>query len=223
MPISHEGFSDTYLFNEIILKKLPKRWETNPAITMLIEDMIGFSKVCVLHATKGIIIYNEKKGVWDEGIWYSNTSYKPRTYYYRGGAYSNNTETYEEWWSNWETKQADTYSKHIAVLPKTNSNIDKYKAIVFIPKAYQEEQDRVLIRCSYCLEYHHPLDLYSVQDSTGTTFVCESCTDSAEALGIELNFVSLSDEDMEDWFDLMIDSDETSIIQDTTEQRLLTC
>ena len=72
--------SDTQLFNEKILKQLPKGWERNNAICHLIQGFVGMSKLIFLNLDGDYMIINEKQGDWVDGIWYSNTSYKPRSY-----------------------------------------------------------------------------------------------------------------------------------------------
>lgn len=75
--------SDTQLFNDIILKELPDDWQYNAAITALIENFIGFSKLVTLDTEGNMIIFNEGKGYWEDGVWYSNLSYKkPKVTYY---------------------------------------------------------------------------------------------------------------------------------------------
>lgn len=67
--------SDTQLFNEKVLKKLPKGWEKNEAIGALIEKFIVGSKVLILNIDGTVNIYNESLGHWKDGIWFSNYSY----------------------------------------------------------------------------------------------------------------------------------------------------
>lgn len=74
------GVSDTRDFNTNILKPLVAKHGTTimfePAIKRMIEDYIGYSKLVFLDVNGNWSIFNENKGVWDEGIWYSNTTYK---------------------------------------------------------------------------------------------------------------------------------------------------
>lgn len=76
--------SDTQMFNEHILKGLPDGWNYNEAIKNLITEYIGFgSKLAILDKrTKEIVIINESKGIWEDGVWFSNTSYKTRAVSY---------------------------------------------------------------------------------------------------------------------------------------------
>ena len=73
--------SDTVRFNEAILRPLVNKWGNlalfqDPVIE-LIENRIGYSKLVFLDRHGNHKIMNESKGVWDDGVWYSNTSYKP--------------------------------------------------------------------------------------------------------------------------------------------------
>lgn len=73
--------SDTREFGKHILEPLVAKWGNlaifQPAIQQLIEARIGYSKLIFLDRHGNHEIFNESKGVWDDGIWYSNTSYKP--------------------------------------------------------------------------------------------------------------------------------------------------
>lgn len=82
--------NDTQMFNDSILKYLPKKWWKNKAIEYLITEAIGASKLCLLNTKDSDIwIINESKGEWADGIWYSNSSYKSTRYnatpYYNQG------------------------------------------------------------------------------------------------------------------------------------------
>lgn len=73
--------SDTIHFNEQILQPLVNKWGNlalfqDPMIN-LIESRIGYSKLIFLDRHGNHKIMNEQKGEWDNGIWYSNNSYKP--------------------------------------------------------------------------------------------------------------------------------------------------
>ena len=73
--------SDTNHFNEEIIKPLVAKWGNlalfQPAIKSLVESRIGYSKLIFLDRHGNYDIFNENKGSWDNGVWYSNNSYKP--------------------------------------------------------------------------------------------------------------------------------------------------
>jgi len=69
--------SDTYTFNELILKKLPATFLNNHAILDLIENYISYSKLIFLDSDNIASILNEDLGHWDaDNNWYSNNSYQ---------------------------------------------------------------------------------------------------------------------------------------------------
>ena len=55
-----------------------KMWK-NPSFIKLVEATIDYSKLVILDNKGRYYIVNEKKGNWVDGVWYSNTSYKPKT------------------------------------------------------------------------------------------------------------------------------------------------
>lgn len=76
-----DAVSDTRDFGKHILEPLVAKWGNlaifQPAVKQLIESRIGYSKLIFLDRHGNVDIFNEQKGVWDNGIWYSNTSYIP--------------------------------------------------------------------------------------------------------------------------------------------------
>lgn len=72
--------SDTQLFNDKILKTLPKGWENSEGISLLIEKFIIGSKMLTLDIDGTVRIYNESAGHWKDGIWFSNNSYVKPSY-----------------------------------------------------------------------------------------------------------------------------------------------
>lgn len=80
--VSNKKMSDTWHFNESILKPL---FDLSPdfidtaAVQELIQHYIGYSKLIFLDDKDNVWIVNEDKGVWDDGVWYSNSGYLART------------------------------------------------------------------------------------------------------------------------------------------------
>jgi len=70
-----ETKSDTYTFNEMILKKLPRNFIFNEAIKKLIAKSIDRDKMAFLHSSGKVTIINKDLGHWKDGRWYSNYSY----------------------------------------------------------------------------------------------------------------------------------------------------
>ena len=73
--------SDTIGFNHGVLQPLVNKWGNlalfQDPMKDLIESRIGYSKLIFLDRHGNHNILNESKGEWDNGIWYSNNSYKP--------------------------------------------------------------------------------------------------------------------------------------------------
>lgn len=98
--------SDTNLFNETYLRKLPSDFLYNEAIVMLIKKFIGSSKLVFLNAYNEYTIVNEQNGKRDaefEGCWFSNETYKKVTYVDYGGTkvYNNGKKYYSDKKYSW--------------------------------------------------------------------------------------------------------------------------
>lgn len=93
--------SDTIQFNEKILQKLVGKWGNlalfEDPIVDLIEGRIGWSKLIMLDRHNNHKIFNEEKGEWNGGVWYSNTSYKPKLIS-KNTTYQSNFD-YDKWWT----------------------------------------------------------------------------------------------------------------------------
>lgn len=89
--------SDTRLFNENVLKKLPQGWQHNPGIVRLIEDYIGASRLAVMDSKGEVVLFNETAAGsagpahWADGVWYSNEYYKKKTPPQRTGSQTTRT------------------------------------------------------------------------------------------------------------------------------------
>jgi hypothetical protein len=70
-------YSDTYMFNEEVLKNLKPGFEYNETILDMLETFIGSgSKLVFLNDDDDFFIVNETAGHWNLGCWFSNSSYK---------------------------------------------------------------------------------------------------------------------------------------------------
>lgn len=69
--------SDTVLYVQQFLQKLPKNFMLDKGIINLITHDIGAgNKFCFLNAKGEFAIANEKAGHWKDGVWFSNHSYE---------------------------------------------------------------------------------------------------------------------------------------------------
>jgi predicted glutamine amidotransferase len=81
--------SDTYHFNQKFLQQFYKRdsrFIYKDHFKDLIKSYIGMSKLVFLNNKGHYTIVNEQQGSWDNGVWYSNNSYKPVAYSRRRNA-----------------------------------------------------------------------------------------------------------------------------------------
>ena len=75
--------SDTMLFNEAVLKKLDieygkNNWLKSKVIMELIAGYIDGSKLIFMDNLGNIKIVNENLGEWNDGCWFSNSTYQTR-------------------------------------------------------------------------------------------------------------------------------------------------
>lgn len=95
----HKEFSDTWHFNEKIIKPMYKDNQgflKKLYMKKLITDFVGNSKLIFMN-NKGIThIINSTKGIWEDGVWYSNSSYKPRPVVHQIPSKFSNTPKYIE-------------------------------------------------------------------------------------------------------------------------------
>jgi glutamine amidotransferase len=108
-----EGLSDTAHFVKLVLEPMVKihRVPINDgALNYLICTSIGTDKLAVMDGTGKTYIFNEDKGNWDGGVWYSNTSFRYAYTSYKATP----TNTNENWKSHpyFANKGSDTGYKH---------------------------------------------------------------------------------------------------------------
>ena len=86
------GLSDTRLFVLNVLRKLPPDFLSNEVAIDLIRSFVGGDKLVFLGIDKSLSIFNEKAGILDEGVWYSNGGFKSWARYtrntWKGSKYS---------------------------------------------------------------------------------------------------------------------------------------
>jgi predicted glutamine amidotransferase len=89
--------NDTQIYNNGILKQLPKEFYKDAGIMQLIRFSIGNgNKFVFLDKLGEYYILNEEAGVWDGECWYSNTSYKSaRASTYTTYNWKRNTKKYD--------------------------------------------------------------------------------------------------------------------------------
>lgn len=127
----NKDFSDTWHFNEAIMKRLvvdyPNIWQNN-VMRFLIEQYIGGSKLIFMDNMGNFEIYNEQAGVWDCGCWWSNTSYQKAPVAARQRVANDDWRTrYTGNWQKSNTQRVDSYVPEAIGLddvPELSTEID---------------------------------------------------------------------------------------------------
>lgn len=103
--------SDTFMFNEVILKKLKEGFEYDEDVLDMLEVYIGSgSKLIFLNADDDYAIVNEKAGHWNLGCWFSNSSYKQvNSWVDYGGVKKQKANIYGYGYGSWGTYNSKTY------------------------------------------------------------------------------------------------------------------
>lgn len=179
-----DNFSDTYMFNEAILKHLPNTFLTNTAHVSLISQYIGSgSKLAFLNTKGEITIINDKAGVWDDGVWYSNTGYKAMNYFDYGGTKVGAITTYQA--------KPLTYTQNQIAFPKKESETAKV----------DDSVNHDCVDCGDAFAYDEK-DWYG---NAKKAIKCEYCGESCNTSGERLNgvcthcFDIMNDESINDW------------------------
>lgn len=112
--------SDTMMFNKNILQKIEKNClnefikGNSKVLKDLLEGYIGTgNKMIFLNKDGNFTILNERLGIWDNGVWYSNDSYKDKIIvfpkynynYYENDWYGQYWDNDEGCWKNYTSKK----------------------------------------------------------------------------------------------------------------------
>ena len=77
--------SDTRDFIDKVIGNISWKMWKNQSFCELVGNAIGYSKLAILDKTGGYVIINEQKGLWEDGVWFSNSSFKTATKKYTYG------------------------------------------------------------------------------------------------------------------------------------------
>lgn len=186
--------NDTRVFNDIILKHLPKDFYKYEHYTMLIESFIDYSKLVFLNTSNELYIMNQKKGEWHEGVWFSNGGYKDYSFNKavtfvpaRGYGYSKGKSVAEmtdaEFTAYCKEKYGDDYLMKTGDWKNVkDSNVVPFKATE--PDQYDYHQ------CEYCMTYKQNCKKYDNIEG----YLCKDCSDELkEIIGEEFKTMSLDE------------------------------
>lgn len=134
--------SDTRDFIDKVIGNISWKMWKNPSFRELVGNAIGYSKLVILDITGDYFIINESKGKWDDGVWYSNDSYKPKQVTYISNyTYTNNKTNQTSFWDMYGEEDYDTWYK------KTQSKTpSKEKEVNTTALA----DDNIIYKCKDC-------------------------------------------------------------------------
>lgn len=80
LPIqTDKGESDTAKFTELVMKPMfagdPEMWKSGHGKYLIAQAIGSWNKIVIMNSSGVAVIYNEDKGHWREGVWYSNGGY----------------------------------------------------------------------------------------------------------------------------------------------------
>lgn len=200
LPVSKD-YSDTYMFNESILKKLKDGFEYDQDMLDLIADYIGSgSKLIFLNSDNDYAIVNEKAGHWADGCWFSNTSYQSVNDWYDFGGVKKYKSKISPIY-NAKTFWNDNDDWYGGIDNSAEKIIDPvYCECCDYPMVGDESEEMLELGiCSYCAEdyindgfsYNREGEQVSVCDCCNSSvgaynqnwqgFVCSSCSDDLSA------------------------------------------
>ncbi len=79
--VKDSEFSDSILFGREVLEALPKNWNEVAGMKEQIEEYIGkHNKIIYAFDNGSVEIINKDTGIWDNGVWYSNSSFRESYY-----------------------------------------------------------------------------------------------------------------------------------------------
>lgn len=121
--------SDTRDFIDKVIGNISWKLMKNPSYRELIGKCIGYSKFAILDISCDYWIINEDKGVWDDGVWYSNTSYKPKkSVSYTTYPSSTTSDTNSKVWDMYGDEDYDAWWER--VYGNNNKDVKKERQLI---------------------------------------------------------------------------------------------
>lgn len=144
-PARDKDMTDSELFVDNVLARLPKSFLNNKVYITLLEEAIRYSKIAIMTSDDEVVLLNEGEGVWDDKCWYSNS------YGYKKSCYSANNRGRGSWRSinrpynnQFDPYGTGDYQGRICG-GRWNSKTRKYEET-------KPSEDSVLVplKCNYC-------------------------------------------------------------------------
>ena len=155
--------SDTQMFNEEFLQHIDSTLLLKDGpVKKLIEKFVIGSKLVVLNVEGDVSIYNESAGNWNDGVWYSNLSWKPiNRAIYRGG--TTKTTFYRKHLSDVSyapCEECGTYHQVTNMIPYRNS----IELEVYCKNCSRKVQDKYkmnVVTTEQYIDWNNELALYN--------------------------------------------------------------
>jgi hypothetical protein len=156
--------SDTRIFKDTILAKLPRYWERNDAILDLLEERIGISKVIMLDVDNNYTFLREDLGHWKDDVWYSNNAYmhRPQVYTYKSSYWTEKQEGYAE------------KMEQRALAYKEEKEERRTARIFGLAQKKQEALETV--ECEWCSDYTLKAEAYRINVDGVDVICCKECS-----------------------------------------------
>lgn len=168
---SIDGLSDTAHFVKLVLEPLVKIYGipiNNGSLNYLICTSIGSDKLAIMENTGKTYIFNEDKGTWDAGVWYSNTSFRwgkvtvfdnqtnnndtyfPRKYFSKNSYHSNSDENknFRKHWNKNDEKSDESYiefwrrvGESASLSSETDSKMTKVAGLLQYPHIKEDSKN----------------------------------------------------------------------------------
>lgn len=185
--------SDTAEFVADVLSNIDHPIVGNDSIGALIGDYVGTNKLVFMDIEGNVSFVNEDKGVWDNGVWYSNTGYKPYESPYRSqnysdfysrGYYSSNQYDYERTVEKAEEKK-DVCAKDFclmcgAILSGKSEKVSGFcnDCVCFDKESVLGIDNETKVLCGSCstiTELNKCYELVSPKKDVSVRFICHEC------------------------------------------------
>jgi len=167
VPVSKD-YSDTYMFNECVLKEFKDGFEYNDVIMDMIGEFIGQgSKLVFLNTDDEYFIVNEKAGHWHMDCWFSNSSYKQVNNYVDFGGTRVYKNTQNGWAANYQP--ANVYGQPYSWSASWEDDEDTQLCKNCDIKLYGINEINNQ-KCDFCLESDKAL-----AESAASSLGCDCC------------------------------------------------
>lgn len=192
MTPKDDSVSDTRMFGEHVLANLAGDFREDAVLWNTLEKRVlgGGNKVVMMDHEGRVDIMNERSGMWVDGVWYSNDSFRPTYHRYSKGS-QGSTGTGEGWRNRYGSAPVTP------VLPRTTVAKQKPAKVVGakVAESFLSNKSTAALLvngkttlCRVCVEHFSNLlsgpagaDTYPLMGTAETDgLVCDHCTQNVQ-------------------------------------------